>query len=128
MDPYCTRGLPKGLLSKLENWVVETQRGMTLVICQIGLQSVGPCHNVSDCKLLPTEASTSVAYAQLKFGNASCSRPLPACLLCFRQRIKEQCILQVTVPCICFPVTQHLWQVYFKNYRFWCSLVALLEC
>lgn len=25
VDPYCTRRLPKGLISKLENWAVETQ-------------------------------------------------------------------------------------------------------
>lgn len=59
-----------------------------MVIFQIGLESLGPYYNVSDCNLLSAKVSSSVAYVQLKFGNSSCSCPLPACLSICRKRKK----------------------------------------
>lgn len=100
---------------------------MTLIIFQIGLESLGPCPSASDHRLLLPEVISSVACAQPKFVNASHPCALPACLFCFRQSIKEQYSAHNCL-WMCFPVIQHLWQIYFKDYRFWCSLTVLLEC
>lgn len=128
VGPHCTGGLPKGLLSKLENWAAVTQARMP----DPGFMPdwTGVTWALPQCQWLQiasTEVISSVACAQPKFVNSSCPCALPVYLFCFRQSIKERNSAHNCL-CICFPVTQHLWQVCFRDCRFWCRLMALLEC
>lgn len=121
VDPQRTRGLPKQMLSKLENQPAETPARR---------QDPGHMPDWSwvtwalpQCQWLQrAEVSSSVSDAWLKFGNPV---PPPACLLCFIWSIKEQysacnCLLYM-LPCDSAFVAG-----LFS--RFWLSLLALQEC
>lgn len=126
--PTVQEDCQKDCLSKLGSWAVVAQARMSdpgYIPDWTGVTWALP--QASDYRLLPTEGISSVPSAQPGFVNASCPRALPACWFCFRQSIKEQNSAHNSL-CVCFPVTQPLWQVCFKDYRFWCRLVAMLGC